>query len=279
MEIYYVNHQNAKINLMRGCYNIESSTLFNNTWNYDSSETSGYNGTIDKLKKGVQDKSLIVHIASAGLKSGEQAFDEMMDVFETDVLAKKTGRLYVDDYYLDCFITGTTQKNFVPGIGCMSCELEIAAERFFWIKETTYSFLNQQISSSDNKWYPYQYGYRYANGLTNTPVINDHFADSDFRLTIYGPVVYPQVTIGDHTYLVYTILQDGEYLEIDSRTGTIYKVTNTGEKINEFHNRKKSMDFFKKIPSGRMLVKWPNSFGFDLIIYEERSIPKWLIWN
>lgn len=204
-----------------------------------------------------------------------EAANAFFDTIERDMQNKKMGRLYFKGYYIECYIV----KIITGGRDKRSRMIQSMATVFvphpFWVKETTYSFLTQQISSNDNKRYPYQYGYRYANGLTNTYVINEHFADSDFELTIYGPVAYPQVTIGDHTYLVYTILQAGEYLEIDSRTGTIYKVTNTGEKINEFHNRKKGMDFFRKIPSGRMPVKWPNSFGFDLTIYEERSIPKW----
>lgn len=131
------------------------------------------------------------------------------------------------------------------------------------------------ITSSDNKRYPGSYPYRYANGLSSNYIINPHFTDANFQLIIYGPVVNPQVTIGSTPYLVNIVLEEGEYLIIDSRSETITKVMNKGERINAFHNRQKGRKFFQKIPPGRQLIAWTGKFDFDLIIFEERGEPRW----
>lgn len=131
------------------------------------------------------------------------------------------------------------------------------------------------ISSNDNKRYPGKYPYRYANGMTSNYIINPHFTDSNFQLIIYGPVVNPQVTIGSTPYLVNIVLESGEYLLIDSRSETIAKVINNGERINAFHNRQKGRKFFRKIQPGRQTISWTGKFDFDLIIFEERGEPRW----
>lgn len=275
MEIYYVNHENEKTDLMNGCYSIEESSLFEHSWSYESEENADYSGSIKRFKKGVQGKKIVIHITTAGFISCEQAFETLIDSFENDVLQKKPGKLYVNDHYLSCYVHGSKPKYFVPGIGSMTCEFEIAAEKSFWVRESSHSFQISQATSTENKQYPYTYGYRYAGGMKETYVVNGHFAESDFQMVIYGPVVNPQIMIRDNSYLVNIVLESGEYLKIDSRTGTIVKVMQNGETADAFHNRQKGTDFFKKIPSGRQQVKWPGSFDFDLIIYEERSVPKW----
>lgn len=98
-------------------------------------------------------------------------------------------------------------------------------------------------------------------------------------LVIYGPVVNPQVIIGDKSYLVNIVLEQGERLEIDSRTRTVTKISKNGEQVNAFHNREKGKKFFKKIPPGRQKVVWSGKFDWDLVIYEERSEPRWSGWK
>ena len=144
-----------------------------------------------------------------------------------------------------------------------------------WIGKNAYTFHSYGITSSDNKRYPGSYPYRYANGLSSNYIINPHFTDANFQLIIYGPVVNPQVTIGSTPYLVNIVLEEGEYLIIDSRSETITKVMNKGERINAFHNRQKGRKFFQKIPPGRQLIAWTGKFDFDLIIFEERGEPRW----
>ena len=85
--------------------------------------------------------------------------------------------------------------------------------------------------------------------MNNTHVQNPHFTDANFTLVIYGPVANPQVIIGDKSYLVNIVLEQGERLEIDSRTRTVIKIAKNGERVNAFHNREKGKTFFQEDPA------------------------------
>ena len=94
-------------------------------------------------------------------------------------------------------------------------------------------------------------------------------------MIIYGPVVNPQITVGVNTYLVNIVLEEGEYLEIDSAAGTVVKVKVSGERVNAFHNRSFENSVFEPIHPGGQDIGWSGRFAFDLVIYEERSEPRW----
>ena len=95
-------------------------------------------------------------------------------------------------------------------------------------------------------------------------------------ITVYGPCTNPRITIGGNIYEVKTKLDTGEYLLIDSRAGTIYRVRVNGIKVNEFDSRNtEEGSVFKKIQPGYNLISWDGTFGFDLLLYVERSEPEW----
>ena len=56
---------------------------------------------------------------------------------------------------------------------------------------------------------------------------------------------------------------------------TVEKVAVNGERESVFNNRAKKKSIFKKVPPGRQEIVWSGTFDFDLLIYEERSEPKW----
>ena len=194
---------------------------------------------------------------------------------DIDVLNQAHGRLYVGEMYIECYVIASKKSEWEYDAEYMDVELTVVLENPMWIGENTYTFHSYGISSSNNKRYTGKYPYRYANGLSSNYIINPHFTDANFQLIIYGPVVNPQVTIGSTSYLVNIVLEEGEYLIIDSRSETITKVMNKGERINAFHNRQKGRKFFQKIPPGRQLIAWTGKFDFDLTIFEERGEPRW----
>ena len=88
--------------------------------------------------------------------------------------------------------------------------------------------------------------------MNNTYIQNHHFTDANFTLVIYGPVVNPQVIIGDKSYLVNIVLEQGERLEIDSRTRTVTKYQKTVSKSTRFITGKKGKKFLKRShPDGK----------------------------
>ena len=85
--------------------------------------------------------------------------------------------------------------------------------------------------------------------MNNTYIQNPHFTDANFTLVIYGPVANPQVIIGDKSYLVNIVLEQGERLEIDSRTRIITKVSKNGEQVQRVSQPGKRKDIFQENPA------------------------------
>ena len=69
---------------------------------------------------------------------------------------------------------------------------------------------------------------------------------------------------------------EGEYLTVDSTTKKIFVTKNDGTIVNCFNSRNKNSYIFEKIPSGNNAVTWSGEYGFDVILMEERSEPKWI---
>lgn len=274
-DIYYVNSNNEKIDLLEPPYMLQTGELFGYKWNYESKQRLGGGGKITNIRKDLEERTLTLSIVNYGVENYEEAIDYLHEITDIDVLKKTPGRLYVGGMYLNCYVTASEKSEWEPEAGYIDASLTLAVEYPMWVGENQYTFHSFGVSSTDNKRYPGRYPYRYANGMNSTYIINPHFTNSNFELIIYGPAVNPMVTIGGVPYLVNVILEEDEYLAIDSRSRTIIKVTKNGERENLYHNRQKGRNFFRKISPGRQSISWTGKFDFDLIIYEERGEPKW----
>lgn len=270
MNVYYVNHLNERIDLDSDNIILQYQELFNYSWDAVLRN--------DKIR-GFQRKSATIPLKVAVIADDEKTYYEILEkiyiTLEKDILSGIAGKLYVGGYYLKCFISGDRKADAFTGAPFQIKNLTLVTDLPRWHNTHEFHFAIQGVLTTDNKKYTYQYPYRYANGMNNTYIINPHFTDSNFKLILYGPVVNPQISIGGNTYLVNIVLEANERLEIDSSLGTVIKVMSTGEQVSAFHNRQKKRNFFKKIPPGRQSVVWPGNFAFDLILYEERSEPKW----
>ena len=123
--------------------------------------------------------------------------------------------------------------------------------------------------------YPYGYPYDYAASHIFRNIICDSVGASDFRIVIYGEAVNPSIAIGDHVYAINGSVGKGETLLIDSFSRKITLVTAQGEQINWFDKRARESYIFEPIAPGKNTVSWSGDFGFDLIVTEKRSEPKW----
>lgn len=284
MEIYYVNHKDQKIDFMNGNYDIEKSSLFSHEWEYETQTLSRFGEKITQLSKKAQKKDLTVHVGNHGLVSCEKAYNQLLDITEADNFEIKPGKLYVDNSYLKCFVVTSEPKYFVPGIKTISCELGLIASYPFWITEqhVKISAISDNETSEETgvKTYPYTYSYKYPSLKTETNVYVDHYTESDFKLTVYGPTTSVLININGYPYEVMYPLEAGEYMVIDSRPFTpkeekLYVVRANGTRENIFHYRSVEHSVFKKIPPGTIKIDYPRNYGVDLIIYKERSEPPW----
>jgi hypothetical protein len=275
--LFYENSNGEKINLDEWPIVIEDITsLFGSEWKYEAIDNKTRNSVAVRLfYRTSATKKLNLQVFADSEEEFDETMDRLNDIMDVDVIAGSPGKLWYGDYYLSCYAIESQPKEYEELFYTADVEKTLISPYPFWISKHTYDFHSYGITSSNNKRYPGKYPYRYANGLNSNYIINPHFTDANFQLIIYGPVVNPQVSIGNIPYLVNITLEEGEYLIIDSRSETVTKVMNKGERINAFHNRQKGRKFFQKIPPGRQLIAWTGKFDFDLIIFEERGEPRW----
>ena len=267
MVLKYISNRGIEADLNCYPYRALPSDLLDYEWDVVSD-----NRRINSFVKTFVEKKINIDIF-ATTKSALENANILTDIFEADILDGKPGRLFVNEQYLQCYICGSVKKSNWKTI-IQQCEYKLITDNPFWISESMYALEKSEIESKDNKKYKNKYKYRYASGQKERYIINDHFVECPFLLRFYGPCVNPSVTIDGVEHSVNAILSEGEYIEIDSRTETVVKVLSDGKKENLFHYR--NNDIFKKIGTGKVSVVWNNQFNIDIVLYKERSEPRWI---
>lgn len=145
----------------------------------------------------------------------------------------------------------------------------------YWITEETFEYLpysGAERKSIGGQNYPYNYPHNYTNTQKGNGIIrNEHYSDCNFSMTIYGKSLNPRVSINGHVYEVFTSVDDGEYMVIDSKSKTIRRYKANKQIVNEFGSRNMESSVFQLIPTGKSNVIWDGSFGIDITLYHERS--------
>ena len=211
-----------------------------------------------------------------GLPSKRRALlGALHDDWEQDLRDVKPGRIYWGDWYIDCFIIDSSTEP-TEGMAYTSNGITILAPHPFWQQDFELEFAKQEPSGSSN-FLEYSYGYSYDYTqpvIGERSVARDFPFKADFKMTIFGPVVNPMVTINGYSYVFYMTIAAGEYLVVDSRAKTVTLYGAGGVQTNAFDNRNKAESVFEQIPGGNLQVVWDATFGFNLTIYHERSEPR-----
>ena len=82
--------------------------------------------------------------------------------------------------------------------------------------------------------------------------------------------------INGHPYQVFGVVDENEFLVIDSREKTVIHYLNNGTSENWFDYRNKESSVFEPLPYGDLTITWDGTYGFDITAYIERNEP---IWN
>lgn len=274
MIIRYVNSEGAEVILNKEPYKVLMSDLTD----YDSVEVER-NGKIACFTKEITERDLNIDIISNSKEATQELCNKLNEVFEKDIYNDVAGKIYINDYYMRCFIKSCKKSKRGNGV-IRSYEYTLITDYPFWIKETPYQYLPEDpISGGDSiltegVMFPeFQFDFFRAKG--DEILYNPSFADSNFILAIYGFVENPQIAIAGHPYRVETTIYEGERLVIDSLTHTVQKIGRLGEITNLYNARDKHYSVFKKIPPGMNTFQWSGGFGVDITLFDERSEPKW----
>lgn len=273
MIVKYVNSKGVEVNLNKEPYKMLVSDLLDYEWEVITSANriTGFGYT-------VKEKVLNIDVHRNRDAGARENMNRLTEIFETDILSGAPGRLYIDEQYMICYIKSSEKDNWETD-RIIQGEYGIVTDNPFWITEKHFSF---QKKTSKEKIFEYlDHPYDFEYDLLAEPYGMDKIeggtsSDSHFKMIIYGPAVFPEVFIGGHKYRVNTVVAEGEYLTIDSREQTVVRCMIDGTKINEFDNREhEGHSVFKKIPAGNVEVEWNGSFGWDIMLFEERSEPRW----
>lgn len=266
-KIKYINHLNEELSFGELGIYANQSDIHDFAWGVVSQ-----NEKISSFVKGIQEKGLPIVISESADTMAVR--NTISEITEKDVLAVKPGRLVIGDYYMYCYVTGSTKEGYLNG-DCIF-NLKIATDRPYWIKETISSFAYGQGEAGTDMDYESDFDYDYSSNLLSSQLVNGNFVPTNFKMQIYGPATNPAVTIGGHTYKVNKSVETNQYLIIDSIEKTIELIKQDGTKENCFNKRDKESYIFEKMPIGISNVSTSAAFNFDITLLEERSEPKWI---
>lgn len=273
MIIRYVNSEGVEVILNKEPYKVLVSDLTD----YDNVEIES-NGKIAGFVKEITERKLNIDIISSSKETTQELCNKLNAVFEKDIYNDVAGKIYINDYYMRCFIKSCKKSKRGNGV-IRSYEYTLITDYPFWIKETTYQYLAEPpeaVKYTDLEtgiMFP-EFPFDFAPVRGEKILENPSFADSNFIMIIYGFAEGPQVSIAGHPYRVETTIYEGERLVIDSKKGTVKKIGRLGEVVDCYNARQKDYSVFQKIPPGLNVFQWSGGFGIDITLFDERGEPK-----
>ena len=273
MIIRYLNSEGVEVILNKEPYKVLVSDLTD----YDNVEIES-NGKIAGFVKEITERKLNIDIISSSKETTQELCNKLNAVFEKDIYNDVAGKIYINDYYMRCFIKSCKKSKRGNGV-IRSYEYTLITDYPFWIKETTYQYLAEPpeaVKYTDLEtgiMFP-EFPFDFAPVRGEKILENPSFADSNFIMIIYGFAEGPQVSIAGHPYRVETTIYEGERLVIDSKKGTVKKIGRLGEVVDCYNARQKDYSVFQKIPPGLNVFQWSGGFGIDITLFDERGEPK-----
>ena len=137
-----VKYQNSKgecCSFQEGNIKIKETKLHSYSWQ-PVVYAQKYGATINSFKKDPVEFEIELRISGTDYKKKETAM-QLYDIFEYDIESKTPGKLYFDEYYIECY---AISSETVPGeYFDVKKIFKVYCPYPFWVKEHTYSFLPQ----------------------------------------------------------------------------------------------------------------------------------------
>lgn len=279
MDFYYLNSNGRKVDLTKQPYiGAMSNSLFEFEWDYITQGQAVQK--IVKFEKRMKTKTFQVVISGNTSKEYRENLDKFLQLTDVDINNMQMGKLYVGDYYLECYIFASGKKKTYINTLKTMVECSIICENGNWQSDEKWVFRAGQAPEGGEPTgsgiiYPYNYPYNYSAPFGRNNIVNESYLDTDFEMVFYGANLLPEVTIGGNDYRINYELDTDDYLTINSRKKAAYVTKNNGEKINVFMYRDRDWDIFEKIKSGGNVVLLSSNAALDVTLFYERSEPFW----
>ena len=212
IEVRYVSSNGREYNLITDHIRPTSGTFHSYEWKANEAEiengTEVYAWTKDPITY------QITVTVRGSISERKRILNELTSAFEYDIANISPGRLYFDEYYIECFAKSGENTISDTAITRSDFKINLYCPYAFWIKEETKSFFKDESKNSEYEYLAYPYGYSYdyskpGQGAENWYI--NHHRNSHFKMVVYGPCANPRIMIGDHIYEVRDILENDEY--------------------------------------------------------------------
>ena len=275
LDIKYIG-AGGEINLSQSPVYYAETDFFKRQHNYSVTPLiSGRGSKKGRFYKDATEYNLTLNVVGQTKEHAYELINEMDDLFERDVYAEVPGKLYVNDYYVNCYVVSSASTDRIHVGNLFFVTLKILVEQPLWIHEEALNFETFTIESSSGFILPTSIPF----GFTANPGIRqlqiDHYASVPAEISLFGPAVNPSFSIGSHIYQVNGALSAGERFIINQLNKTVLKITNSGEVINAFNIRSKTASVFEPIPTGGNVLTYSGEFAISLTLFYERGEPRW----
>lgn len=237
------------------------------------------NGRVSSASRAEATLSLVVNFAMDPEGCEEQK-KQLCRVLDADPLAGKTGRLYDDDWYIECILQSSVKALWWYGNGCARCNLSFLASDPVWVRERVSVFSKGDTSGGLN--FPFDFPFGFENAGAGTRFLeNPGLEPSPMRITIYGPAKSPVVVVGGNRYEIDVDVDENGKLVIDGTCKTIEVEDAYGRRENAFSKRLGTQRedsgtyAFQRLKPGHQAVSWDGSFAFEVVVFERASEKGW----
>jgi hypothetical protein len=273
----YINHLGETIQFGSKYY-ANYNDLRDYTWKYDTEYERAVN-----FRRTIVKKSLPIIIKGATVSESLILKNSFYTTVEKDVTAFLPGKIYIGDYYMECFIYENKKGDYLIDKTYMTINVSVVSNTGLWVKEISKDFIYSEGGATPGeatKDYEYLYEYDYALASSSEyggKITNTHFNAVDWTMTINsgnaGTDV--EITIGSDLHKFTYTIPTGGYVKINSKEKTMTAVAANGTQTNIFNTRDKTNNIFKKIEPGFNTVSWNGAYNFNITLMVERGEPEW----
>lgn len=111
MDIFYENHTGERIDLNSENIILQYQEFFNYSW-----DAATRNRKIKGFKRDSATLPVTVAVTAETEDEYLQIIEEFYRITEKDILAVAPGKLYINEYYLRCYISGDIKQDAFKGI-------------------------------------------------------------------------------------------------------------------------------------------------------------------
>lgn len=200
--------------------------------------------------------------------------NRLIDTLEKDSINNVYGKLYINDWYIRAIYQGF---NVIGEYGNkIKLEVNFYVEETLFTKETEFklSSTSQVVNRGLN--FPFNFSFNFgADVVSASSVSNNELLNADFIIKIDKPSATINISIDANSYIVDSVIEEGEVFVLNTADKEVYKETALG-KTSLLGAADDNSYIFNSISSGVHRVAWTGDFSLYFTLLEHRRTPTWI---